>query len=85
MTAPHASLSRRLLFGAAVFIALALVIAGGFIGFALRRFITGQIDQRLDSQIILVASAIETGPGGEVRLTRDVDGPPFNRPESGWY
>jgi signal transduction histidine kinase len=85
MTATHASLSRRLLFGAAVFIALALVVAGAFIGFALRRFITGQIDQRLDSQIISVASAIETGPGGQAQMTRDVDGPPFNRPESGWY
>ena len=49
------SLSRRLLFGAAIFIAVALIVAGGFIGFALRRFITGQIDQRLDSQIISVA------------------------------
>jgi signal transduction histidine kinase len=85
MKASHASLSRRLLFGAAIFIALALVVAGGFIGFALRRFITGQIDQRLDSQIISVASAIETGPRGQLQMTRDVDGPPFNRPESGWY
>jgi signal transduction histidine kinase len=85
MKAGHASLSRRLLFGAAIFITLALVVAGGFIGFALRRFITGQIDQRLDSQILSVASAIETGPGGQPRMTRDVDGPPFNRPESGWY
>jgi len=83
--ATRASLSRRLLFGAAIFIALALVVAGGFIGFALRRFITGQIDQRLDSQIISVASAIETGPRGQVQMTRDVDGPPFNRPKSGWY
>ena len=79
------SLSRRLLFGAAIFITVALVVAGGFIGFALRRFITGQIDQRLDSQIISVASAIETGPRGQLQLTRDVDGPPFNRQESGWY
>ena len=85
MKARHASLSRRLLFGAAIFIALALVVAGGFIGFALRRFISGQIDQRLDSQIISVASAIETGPRGQAQMTRDVDGPPFNRPESGWY
>jgi signal transduction histidine kinase len=85
MKATHASLSRRLLFGAAVFITLALVIAGGFIGFALRRFITGQIDQRLDSQIISIASAIETGPRGQLQMTLDVDGPPFNRPESGWY
>ena len=79
------SLSRRLLFGAAIFITLALVVAGSVIGFALRRFITGQIDQRLDSQIITVASAIETGPRGQLQMMRDVDGPPFNRPESGWY
>jgi signal transduction histidine kinase len=85
MRSSHASLSRRLLFGAAVFIALALIVAGGFIGFALRRFITGQIDQRLDSQIVSVASAIETGPRGQVQMTRDVDGPPFNRQQSGWY
>jgi signal transduction histidine kinase len=81
----QASLNRRLLFGAAVFIALALVAAAIVIGFVLHRFIQGQIDQRLDSQIVFLSSMLTTGDDGVIALVGNADGPPFDRPARGWY
>jgi signal transduction histidine kinase len=80
-----ASLNRRLMTGAAVFIALALVIAAIVIGFVLHRFIQGQVDQRLDTQIGFLQSTLTVGDGGAVTLAGNADGPPFDRPLRGWY
>jgi signal transduction histidine kinase len=80
-----ASLGRRLLVGAAVFIAAALVIAAIVIGFVLHRFVQGQIDQRLDTQIVFLASMLQADSGGTLSLAGSADGPPFERPARGWY
>jgi signal transduction histidine kinase len=79
-----ASLNRRLMVGAAIFIALALVAAAIVIGFVLHRFIQGQIDQRLDTQIVFLSSMLTAGNEG-VAITGTADGPPFDRPARGWY
>ncbi len=76
------SLRRRLLLGALALIATALVVAGLAIGLILARFVRGQIDQRLDAQIVSLVSGLEPGP--TLRLSRDLDAPPFDRPGSGW-
>ncbi len=55
------------------------------IGFALHRFIQGQIDQRLDNQIVFLASALRANPDGTLALTGSADGPPFDRPGHGSY
>ena len=81
----HASLSRRLLVGAGVFIALALVAAALVIGFVLHRFIQGQIDQRLDTQIVFLASMLTAGDDGVIAVLGNADGPPFDRAAGGWY
>ncbi len=80
----NASLGRRLLLGAAVFITLALIVATIIIGFILHRFIQGQIDQRLDSQIVFLASQLHI-EDGRLSLAGGADGPPFDRPGRGWY
>ncbi|MBV9064843.1 MAG: hypothetical protein JO004_03630, partial [Methylobacteriaceae bacterium] len=49
------SLIGRLLLGGSMFILLALLITGVAMNFALRRFIQGQIDGRLDGQLSSVA------------------------------
>jgi len=85
MKLKHASLSRRLLVGAAVFIALALVAAAIVIGFVLHRFVQGQIDQRLDTQIVFLSSMLTATDDGVIALAGNADGPPFNRPARGWY
>ncbi|MGU3538920.1 sensor histidine kinase [Methylobacterium sp. A54F] len=80
---PPGSLARRLLLGALAFVTVALLVAGLAIGLILHRFVRGQIDGRLDGQIVAIRSALEPGP--RLRLDRDLDGPPFDRPFSGWY
>jgi signal transduction histidine kinase len=80
-----ASLGRRLLLTASAFIAVAMVIAAVVIGFVLHRFVQGQIDQRLDTQIAFLASMLHRERGGELSLSGSADGPPFDRPARGWY
>jgi signal transduction histidine kinase len=80
-----ASLSRRLLTAAGAFIAAALVIAAVLIGFVLHRFVQGQIDQRLDTQIVFLSSMLRGDGGGRISLAGNADGPPFERIRHGWY
>ena len=81
---PAPSLGRRLLLGGTVLVCVALAVTGLAIGVALHRFIRAQIDGRLDGQIAAVADALRPAPAGGWRLERSVDGPPFDRPGSGW-
>jgi signal transduction histidine kinase len=81
----HASLSRRLLLAAMAFIAVAIVVAAIAVGFALHRFVQGQIDQRLDTQVTFLSSLLRTGDDGRLSLTGSADGPPFERRRRGWY
>ncbi len=80
-----ASLSRRLLTAAGAFIAVALVIAAVLIGFVLHRFVQGQIDQRLDTQIVFLSSMLRVDGSGRISLAGNADGPPFERMRHGWY
>lgn len=80
-----ASLSRRLLTAAGAFIAVALIIATVLIGFVLHRFVQGQIDQRLDTQIVFLSSMLRVDGSGRISLAGNADGPPFERVRNGWY
>src|ERR1700685_718620 len=78
------SLSRRLLLAASVFICAALIIAGVVLFFVLHRFVQGQIDQRLDTQIAFLSWML--GPqNGVLTLSGNADGPPFDGHPRGWY
>ncbi len=79
------SLSGRLTLAAAVLTLVALAIAGGAIGYILNRFVVHQLEQRLDAQLASVVDALARDDAGRLRLLRNVDGPPFDRPRSGWY
>jgi signal transduction histidine kinase len=81
----HASLGRRLLLAAMAFIAVAIVVAAIAVGFVLHRFVQGQIDQRLDSQVTFLASMLREGRDGMLVLGGSADGPPFERRRRGWY
>ncbi len=65
-------------------ILVALLATGVAMDFALRRFIRGQVDSRLDTQILTVSDALRAAPDGSLRLERSVDGPPFDHAPSGW-
>src|ERR1039458_5644135 len=79
------SLGGRLFLFAAVLIVVALVGAGSITGLILYRFIQGQVDQRLDTQIAAISSALVATPENRVALKGQFDGPPFDRPGGGWY
>jgi signal transduction histidine kinase len=79
-----ASLNRRLLLAAIAFIAIAMVVTAIVIGFVLHRFVQGQIDQRLDTQIVFLTSLLRAD-GKRLTLSGDADGPPFERARRGWY
>lgn len=78
------SIGARLALGSAVLVIAALIAAGVSTGFVLSRFIRGQIDQRLDTQIGAVATALSAQPALPATLTLS-DPPPFDRMLNGWY
>lgn len=78
------SLAGRLRLAAIVAVIAALLIAGIVIAFILQRFVVGQIDQRLDAQIFAVASALQRDGEGRMTVTPVLNGPPYDRPQSGW-
>lgn len=92
MTAPMAprrwlpgSLGGRLLAGA---ILLVLLAVGGAVlvnATLLHRFLRGQIDARLDAQIVAVASGLSLGPDGVPVVVLDFPVPPFDPPAPGWF
>ena len=74
------SLSGRLLAGSALFTLIALLFALGLMWQVLSRFVTGQIDQRLDNKLVALSSQLRASPDGRIRLDGDADGPPFDKP-----
>ncbi|WP_246788010.1 sensor histidine kinase [Bradyrhizobium sp. CCBAU 53421] len=68
-----------------MFITGALVVAAVLISFVLHRFVQGQIDQRLDAQILFLSSMLDADGSGNLRLAGSADGPPFDRRRHGWY
>lgn len=85
MTLAPGSLQRRLVLGAILFILAALLFAAVAIYLELDRFVRRQIDDRLEAQIATVAAALQVGRDGALSIGHVVDGPPFDRPMSGWY
>jgi signal transduction histidine kinase len=79
------SLSGRLLSVAVVLIVIALFAAGVAMYFALHRFVQGQVDGRLDGQILSVRDALHITPDAALSLDPVANGPPFDRPHTGWY
>ena len=85
MTLIPRSLSGRLLSVALVLIVVGLFAAGIAMYFALHRFVQGQVDGRLDGQILSVRDALRVAPDGSLSLDPVANGPPFDRPHRGWY
>ncbi|MCJ2070962.1 HAMP domain-containing histidine kinase [Methylobacterium sp. J-030] len=82
---PRRSLRTRLLAVALVLVLAALVVAGLAIGVILHRFVRGQLDGRLDAQIVALRAGLEAGI-----LPENLDAPPYDRsgpvdgPGPGW-
>jgi signal transduction histidine kinase len=82
MTLVPRSLFGRLFMSAGLFITIALVVAGLSIGQVLERFVMHGLDDRLDTQITLLARAVRAD--GTIDGKRVIDVPPFDEPDSGW-
>ena len=73
------SLAGRLLVGSALATTLALVLILVLMHLVFTRFVTGQIDQRLDNKLVMLASQIRGGADGRLTIDGDSDGPPFDQ------
>ncbi len=73
------SLQARLLLGSAAATAIALGLVLALMHQVLTRFVTGQIDQRLDNKIVALASQIRVAADGTLSLDGEADGPPFDK------
>ncbi|WP_152045745.1 sensor histidine kinase [Aureimonas psammosilenae] len=79
------SLRGRLMAIAAIATTLATLAAAAAMAFTLHRFITHQLDLRLDAQAISLLNDLHEGPRGDIVLAEDPGGPPFDRPNPGWF
>ncbi|OAE36285.1 sensor histidine kinase [Agrobacterium tumefaciens] len=79
------SISRRLTMFSVVFVTASVIIASAILYLIVAGVVREQIDQRLDTQIEGVRSALSADGAGELTLTAALDAPPFDRRGSGWY
>jgi signal transduction histidine kinase len=77
-------LGGRLVLAGALASLVAIMIAAVLIGLILKRFIVGQIDQRIDTEIARVADQLAQTDAlaGRLEIT---EAPPYDRRGSGWY
>lgn len=74
------SLAARLLLGSTLATLSALVLVLVLMDVVLTRFVTGQIDQRLDNKIVALATQVRVAVDGTLSLDGGADGPPFDKP-----
>ena len=79
------SLRLRLLVAAALSVTIILGIAGTGLGFLFERYVERRVGEELDRHLIQLASGIEVGTNGGIKVTRDLADPRFSEPLSGLY
>ena len=79
------SIAARLIAFSIAFVAGAVLVASVILWFIVANVVREQIDQRLDTQIEGLRSALGLSEDGSVKLDAQLNGPPFDRPGSGWY
>lgn len=79
------SLRLRLLLGAALWVTVALALAGGMLHQLFAFFVEGQLVQRLEVDVNQLAGRLEVAPDGRPMLSSPPADPLFDRPLSGLY
>jgi signal transduction histidine kinase len=81
------SLGARLMAGSAVFTIVTLLFTLVLMHHVLTRFVTGQVDQRLDNKVLALGSQLRVSADGTIHIEGDADGPPFDKPrhKSFWF
>ena len=79
------SLTKRIITFSVFWIVIALVATALLMGRFYRDHIEEHYDTHVATHIEELIIAVETGPDGKVRLSREPTDPRFHRPDSGWY
>lgn len=79
------TIAGRLIAFSLVYATAALVVASAVLGLIVANVVRDQVDQRLSVQIEAVRNAMKIGADGSLGVDGNLDGPPFDRPGSGWY
>ncbi len=79
------SLRRRLLLGAALWIAVALLVSGGAVAWLLTRAVETQVYDGLAAEVDRLVAAIEVAPDRQIRVAPLPPSPEFAKPYSGHY
>jgi signal transduction histidine kinase len=82
---PATSLRRRLLLGAALWIAVALLVSGLLIAWLLTRAVESQVHDRLEAEVDRLVAAVAVSPGGTLSVSPRPAEPAFAQPYSGRY
>ena len=81
----HKSLTKRVITLSVFWIVLALIITALLLGRFYRLHIEEHYDSHVFTHVEELIAAVETGPDGELLLSREPTDPRFHRPDSGWY
>lgn len=85
MIHPNRSLRFRLLLGAVVWIALALVLAGLILADLFRQHVQANLEDLLVTHLDQLTATLEAGPEGAPLLAQELSDPRFRRPLAGLY
>ena len=81
----HRSLTNRIIILSVFWIVIALLVTALLLGRFYRSHIEEHYDSHVSTHVEELIAAIETGPQGELMLSREPTDPRFHRPDSGWY
>lgn len=81
----RSTISRRLVGFSFLFVTATMIVASVTLYLIVAGVVREQIDQRLDTEIDGLRSALTTKADGTIGLNASLDGPPFDRRGSGWY
>jgi signal transduction histidine kinase len=81
----RASLARRLVLGASLWLLLALALGGVALASAFRESVRAGFDARLEGLLLACTAALRVDAAGKVALERPLGDPRFDQVFSGWY
>ncbi len=79
------TIAGRLIAFSIFYASAALVVASAVLALIVANVVRDQVDQRLSVQIEAVRGSMTVSADGSLAVDGNLDGPPFDRPGSGWY
>jgi len=79
------TIAGRLIAFSIFYASAALVVACAVLALIVANVVRDQVDQRLGVQLEAVRGSVKVNADGALAVDGNLDGPPFDRPGSGWY